>query len=84
MRTAHSARDKEDLVLLLTALGLPSGEDDLARLAPQLATQAGTAGRPDQPHGGTPVSDTLTTTDEQAHILAAVDPVTREVALVMR
>ncbi|MFJ9777140.1 hypothetical protein ACIRVF_38895 [Kitasatospora sp. NPDC101157] len=84
VRTARGARDEEDLVLLLTALGLPSGEDDLARLAPHLATQAGIAGRPDQPHGGTPVSDTLTTTDEQADVLAAVDPVTREVALAMR
>ncbi|MFI9365977.1 hypothetical protein ACIG5E_33740 [Kitasatospora sp. NPDC053057] len=34
VRTARSARDEEDLVLLLTALGLPSGEDELARLAP--------------------------------------------------
>ncbi|MET9183115.1 hypothetical protein ABZX88_33640 [Kitasatospora aureofaciens] len=84
MRTARSARDEEDLVLLLTALGLPRGEDELARLAPHLATQAGTADRPNQTHGGTPVSDTLTTTDESSDVLAAVDPVTREVALAMR
>ncbi|ARF83250.1 Lsr2 family protein [Kitasatospora aureofaciens] len=83
VRTARHARDEEDLVLLLTALGLPSGENDLARLAPHLATQAGTAGRPDQTHGGTPVSDTLTTV-EQADVLANLDPMTREVALSMR
>ncbi|MFE9427805.1 hypothetical protein ACFYNO_33145 [Kitasatospora sp. NPDC006697] len=84
VHAARSARDEHDLVLLLGALGLPHGEDDLARLAPHLATQAGTAGRPDQTHGGTTVSDTLTTTGEQADVLAAVDPVTREVALAMR
>ncbi|WP_327071923.1 Lsr2 family DNA-binding protein [Kitasatospora sp. NBC_01302] len=66
VRTARSARDEEDLVLLLAALGLPSGEDDLARLAPHLATQAGTAGRPDQTHGGTTVSDTLTAEQTEA------------------
>lgn len=85
IHTARCARDEHDLVLLLGALGLPHGEDDLAPLRPHLATiPAGTADRPDQTHGGIPVSDTFTTTNESADVLAAVDPVTREVALAMR
>ncbi|MGE7436998.1 Lsr2 family DNA-binding protein [Kitasatospora sp. NPDC001175] len=88
VRTARSARDEEDLVLLLDALGLPHGEDDLARLLPHLATTpAGTTtGRPDHRDGGTTVSDTLTATEptEQGDVLANLDPITREVALSMR
>ncbi|MET8624690.1 hypothetical protein ABZW30_13190 [Kitasatospora sp. NPDC004669] len=88
VRTARSARDEEDLVLLLDALGLPRGEDDLARLAPHLATPAGTTttGRPDHHDGGTTVSDTFTATEpaEQGDVLATLDPMTREVALSMR
>lgn len=86
-QTARRAHDEHDLVLLLAALGLPHSEDDLAPLRPHLATTpAGTAtDRPDTLRGGTPVSDTLTTTtDELDDVLAAVDPVTREVALAMR
>ncbi|MDH6107907.1 hypothetical protein P3T36_006366 [Kitasatospora sp. MAP12-15] len=85
-QAARRAHDEHDLVLLLGVLGLPHDEDDLAPLRPHLATTpADTAtGRPDTLHGGTPVSDTLTTTDEQDEVLAAVDPVTREVALAMR
>ncbi|MFJ3213811.1 Lsr2 family DNA-binding protein [Streptomyces flaveolus] len=36
---AHHARDKDDLAELLSALGLPSSEDDLVRLLPYLADQ---------------------------------------------
>ncbi|MEE1783075.1 hypothetical protein PUR71_09115 [Streptomyces sp. SP17BM10] len=90
VRTARSARDEEDLVQLLDALDLPHGGDDLARLLPHLATTPAraAAGRLDQPSGGSPVSDTLSSSPairpEQADVLANLDPMTREVALSMR
>ncbi len=86
-QTARSARDEDDLVLLLDALGLPHDEDDIARLLPHLATTraATVPGPTDTPCGGNPVSDTTTTpTTEQDVVLATLDPMTREVALSMR
>ncbi|MFD0260139.1 histone-like nucleoid-structuring protein Lsr2 [Kitasatospora indigofera] len=85
---ARGARDEDDLVLLLEALGLPRDEDDIARLLPLSTTSAGTAsGLPNSSCGGNPVSDTTTPTTEateQDDILATLDPMTREVALSMR
>ncbi|MGW2543811.1 Lsr2 family DNA-binding protein [Kitasatospora sp. NPDC001574] len=88
-QAARNARDQDDLVVLLGALGLPRDEDDIARLLPHLTTQAAVPGLPDHPCGGNPVSDTVTTTPtteptEQDDVLAALDPMTREVALSMR
>ncbi|GAA1233843.1 hypothetical protein GCM10009665_25140 [Kitasatospora nipponensis] len=86
VRTARSAHDEQDLVLLLAALGLPNDEVELARLAPHVATAAGTAGRPDHHNGGTTVSHTRPATEptEQGDVLADLDPMTREVVLSMR
>ncbi|MER5642330.1 histone-like nucleoid-structuring protein Lsr2 [Kitasatospora sp. NPDC002227] len=89
VRTARSARDEEDLVQLLDALGLPHGGDDLAPLLPHLATAPAraAAGRLDQTSGGTAVSDTLTSSPAihpEHDVIANLDPMTREVALSMR
>ncbi|MFB7672217.1 hypothetical protein ACFC26_12455 [Kitasatospora purpeofusca] len=91
VRAARAARGEDDLALLLDALGLPFGEDEIARLLPFSTTSARTAsGLPDTPRGGNPVSDAITTTTENTEateqdvILATLDPMTREVALSMR
>jgi hypothetical protein len=52
---AHHARDKDDLADLLSALGLPSSEDDLARLLPHLAS-------PDTPTGDSMTVNAFTAT----------------------
>ncbi|GAA2121340.1 hypothetical protein GCM10009759_70940 [Kitasatospora saccharophila] len=84
-RTARATRDKDDLVLLLDALGLPGDEPEITRLLPHLSTpKAGTPGRLD-PFGGNTVPSTTTPADRPEHdVLANLDPMTREVALSMR
>jgi hypothetical protein len=52
---AHHARDTDDLAGLLSALGLPSSEDDLARLLPYLAS-------PDTPTGDSMTVNAFTAT----------------------
>jgi hypothetical protein len=89
VRAARNAHDKDDLVLLLDALGLPRGEDEIVRLLPFLATtRPGTVPGLDTPRGGIPVPDTdivtASPTVEQADVLSNLDPMTREVALSMR
>ncbi|MGW4651343.1 Lsr2 family DNA-binding protein [Kitasatospora sp. NPDC004289] len=84
---ARSALDADDLAQLLDALGLPRDQDEIARLLPHLATRPAAArGLPANPSGGNTVSDTTAPaeTTEQDRLLAALDPMTREVALSMR
>ncbi|MFI1839474.1 Lsr2 family DNA-binding protein [Streptomyces olivaceoviridis] len=53
LAVAHHARDKDDLIGLLGALGLPCGEDDLVRLLPHLTTPD------DSPTGATMPTETV-------------------------
>ncbi|MFF4344282.1 histone-like nucleoid-structuring protein Lsr2 [Kitasatospora sp. NPDC001540] len=84
-RTARAAHSKDDLVLLLDALGLPGDEHEITRLLPHLSTpKAGTPGRL-APFGGNTVPSTTTPAAHPEHdALANLDPMTREVALSMR
>src|SRR5882757_8751932 len=47
--TARHARDKDDLALLLDAIGLPTDEDTVTALLPHLPTRADTATTGDEP-----------------------------------